>query len=135
MFTETTGANTQMCSVYDDVELHDWLRWAEENGPSFLRTIAEAAFAADLKNYNLIRPALLKLKEATPKDWRGHARPRSREKPRPIRPPHPMPTVWLVTQQRRSLVVHLRPRMEHVRYRSSVPRMPPSVDFDAVPLV
>jgi hypothetical protein len=57
MFTETTGANTQMCSVYDDVELHDWLRWAEENGPSFLRTIAEAAFAADLKNYNLIRPA------------------------------------------------------------------------------
>jgi hypothetical protein len=38
-----------MCSVYDDVELHDWLRWAEENGPSFLRTIAEAPFTADLK--------------------------------------------------------------------------------------
>ena len=34
--------------------------------PSFLRTIAEAAFTADLKNYNFLRPALLKLKEANP---------------------------------------------------------------------
>lgn len=66
MFPETKGANAPMCSVYDDVELLDWLRWAEENGPSFLPTIAEAAFTADLKNYNLIRPALLKLKEANP---------------------------------------------------------------------
>ena len=39
----------------------------EENGPSFRRTIAEAAFTADLKNYNLLRAALLKLKEANPR--------------------------------------------------------------------
>jgi hypothetical protein len=45
-----------MCSVYDDVELLDWLRWAEGDGPSFLRTIAEAAFTADLNDYNLLRP-------------------------------------------------------------------------------
>jgi hypothetical protein len=56
-----------MCSVYEDTELYDWLRWAEENGTSFLRRIADAAFVADLKNYNLIRPALLKLKEANPR--------------------------------------------------------------------
>jgi hypothetical protein len=47
-----------MCSVYDDVELLDWLRWAEGDGPSFLRTIAEAAFTADLNDYNLLRPCL-----------------------------------------------------------------------------
>ena len=39
----------------------------EENGTSFLRRIAEAAFTADLKNHNLLRPALLKLKEANPR--------------------------------------------------------------------
>ena len=63
-----------MCSVYDDVELLDWLRWAEENGPIFLRTIAEAAFTADLKDYNLIRPALLNLKEANPRTGLGVCR-------------------------------------------------------------
>jgi hypothetical protein len=47
-----------MCSVYDDVELLDWLRWTEGDGPSFLRTIAEAAFTADLNDYNLLRPCL-----------------------------------------------------------------------------
>ena len=60
-----------MISPSTDGELHDWLRWAEENGPSFLRAIAEAAFTADLKNYNLIRPALLKLKEANPRTGLG----------------------------------------------------------------
>jgi hypothetical protein len=49
--------NAAMCSVYDDVELLEWLRWAEEHGTSFPRKLAEAAFGADLKNYNLIRPA------------------------------------------------------------------------------
>jgi hypothetical protein len=47
-----------LCSVYDDVELLDWPRWAEGDGPSFLRTIAEAAFTADLNDYNLLRPCL-----------------------------------------------------------------------------
>jgi hypothetical protein len=55
-----------MCSVYDDVELFDWLRWTEENSPGFLKTVAEAAFLADLANYNLLRPALLKLKDSNP---------------------------------------------------------------------
>jgi hypothetical protein len=56
-----------MCSVYDDVELLDWLRWAEENGTSFLRTIAEAAFTADIPHYLLLRPVLLELKKEWPK--------------------------------------------------------------------
>ncbi|MGC1644510.1 MAG: hypothetical protein WA741_01670 [Candidatus Sulfotelmatobacter sp.] len=67
MLPKTKEANAAMCSVYDDVELLDWLRWSHENGPSFLRTIAEAVFTADLKNYNLLRPALLKLKETNPR--------------------------------------------------------------------
>jgi hypothetical protein len=43
------------------VELHDWLRWAEENGSSFLEATAEAALIADLPHYNLLRPLLLKI--------------------------------------------------------------------------
>jgi hypothetical protein len=50
MLPKTKEANAAVRSVYEDVELLDWLRWAEENGPSFLRTIAEAAFTADLKD-------------------------------------------------------------------------------------
>jgi len=59
-----------MCSVYDDVELLDWLRWAKGDGPSFLRTKAEATFTADLNDYNLLRP-LLELKREWPKPTRG----------------------------------------------------------------
>jgi hypothetical protein len=43
-------ANAAMCSVYEDAELYDWLRWTEENGTSFVRTIADAAFGADIKH-------------------------------------------------------------------------------------
>jgi len=50
-------------SVYEDAELYDWLRWADEHGSTFLRAISEAAFTADLKHYALLRPILLKLKE------------------------------------------------------------------------
>jgi hypothetical protein len=50
-----------------DVELHDWLRWAEEKGSSFLKATAEAALIADLKHYNLLRPVLLELKREWPK--------------------------------------------------------------------
>jgi hypothetical protein len=57
-----------MISPATDVELHGWLRWAEENGSSFLKTTAEAALVADLKQYSLLRPILLKLKETYPKD-------------------------------------------------------------------
>ena len=49
-----------------DEELHDWLRWAEENGSSFLMATAEAALIADLKHYNLLRPVLLELKREWP---------------------------------------------------------------------
>jgi hypothetical protein len=50
-----------------DEELHDWLRWAKEQGSSFLRTTAEAALIADLKHYNLLRPVLLDVKKMYPK--------------------------------------------------------------------
>ena len=38
-----------MISPATDEELHGWLCWAEENGTSFLKTTAEAALIADLK--------------------------------------------------------------------------------------
>ncbi len=50
-----------------DVELHDWLRWAEENGTSFLRKLAEAAFGADIPHYLLLRHVLIELKKEYPK--------------------------------------------------------------------
>jgi hypothetical protein len=56
-----------MISPATDVELHGWLRWAEENGSSFLKTTAEAALIADLKHYNLLRPVLTELKKEWPK--------------------------------------------------------------------
>jgi hypothetical protein len=56
-------------SVYDDPELTDWLHWASESAevPSFVRTIAEAAFLADLPDYALLRPVLLELKRQRPR--------------------------------------------------------------------
>lgn len=56
-----------MISPATDEELHDWLRWAEENGSSFLKTTAEAALIADIEHYNLLRPVLLALKSEWPK--------------------------------------------------------------------
>lgn len=55
-----------MRSVYEDTELLDWLRWAEKDGTIFLRQIADAAFVSDLKDYCLLRPVLVKLKERFP---------------------------------------------------------------------
>jgi len=55
-------------SVYDDPDLTGWLRWASESGevPSFVRTIAEAAFIADSPHYELSRPVLFELKREKP---------------------------------------------------------------------
>lgn len=49
---------------YTDPELRDWLRWASESHevPMFVQTIADAAFHAHLRNYELLRPVLLELK-------------------------------------------------------------------------
>ena len=56
-----------MVSAREDDELRDWVRWAETNGNSFVRTLAEAALLADLRHYHLLRPVLLKLKEEYPR--------------------------------------------------------------------
>jgi hypothetical protein len=42
-------------SANSDPDLLDWLRWASESGetPNFIRTIAEAAFLADSRSYDL----------------------------------------------------------------------------------
>ena len=56
-----------MIAPATDEELHDWLRWAEENSSGFLKTTAEAALISDLKHYNLLRPILLELKREWPK--------------------------------------------------------------------
>jgi hypothetical protein len=39
-----------MISPANDVELHGWLRWSEENGSSFLKATAEAGLLANLKH-------------------------------------------------------------------------------------
>ncbi len=57
-----------MISPATDEELYDWLRWAEESGGGFLKTMAEAALIADLKHYNLLRPVLLELKTMYPEN-------------------------------------------------------------------
>ena len=51
-------------SATTDPELRDWIRWASDSGevPIFVRTIADAASIADLRNYALLRPVLLELK-------------------------------------------------------------------------
>jgi len=56
-----------MISPATDVALNDWLRWAEENGSSFLKAAAGAALIADLRHYNLLRPLLLELKKEWPR--------------------------------------------------------------------
>jgi hypothetical protein len=64
MCSQAQGSNVIFPAA--DVELHDWLRWAEENGGSFLKATAEAALIADREQYNLLRPFLLELKEEWP---------------------------------------------------------------------
>jgi hypothetical protein len=56
-----------MISPSTDEELYGWLRWAFANGPGFLQKMAEGALMSDLKNYGLIRPALLELKKEWPR--------------------------------------------------------------------
>jgi hypothetical protein len=55
-------------SATNDPELTDWLRWASESGqtPMFIRTVAGAAFLADMPHYELLRPILLELKRERP---------------------------------------------------------------------
>jgi hypothetical protein len=52
-----------MISPAADLELRGWIRWADENGSSFLKAMAEAAMTADLGHYNLLRSLLLELKK------------------------------------------------------------------------
>ena len=51
-------------SAYTDSELNGWLRTEFEQGSSFSRAVAQAAFLADAQAYSLLRPALLRLKES-----------------------------------------------------------------------
>jgi len=59
-------------SATNDPELTDWLRWASESHevPKFVETIADAAYHADLRNYELLRPVLLELKRQRPRTTR-----------------------------------------------------------------
>ena len=56
--------STNPYSSATDAELRDWLRWASESGeaPTFIRAVAETASVADLEEYALLRPVLLKLR-------------------------------------------------------------------------
>jgi hypothetical protein len=46
-----------------------------------------------------------------------------------------MPALRLVAPQGRQLDLLLRTRMEHIRHRRRVPRVPAPMDFDTVPLM
>jgi hypothetical protein len=48
--------------------LAEWLNWADGHGSNSLRAISEAAFIADSKNYDLLRPTLLNLKDLYPRE-------------------------------------------------------------------
>jgi len=48
---------------------------------------------------------------------------------------HPLPTLRLGAPQRRPLALPMRQRMEHIRYRRGLPRLPAPVGWDAVPLL
>ena len=52
----------------DDPDLFGWLCWVSRGGsvPSFVRTLAEAAFCACAGDYELLRPVLLELKRRYP---------------------------------------------------------------------
>jgi hypothetical protein len=54
-------------SATSDPDLSGWLHWATESGEAsnFIRTVADAASIADLADYALLRPVLLKLKQKT----------------------------------------------------------------------
>ena len=51
-------------SAYTDSELNGWLRTEFEQGSTFSRAVAQAAFLADEQAYSLLRPALLRLKQS-----------------------------------------------------------------------
>ena len=65
--SEPKGASVEPYSAFTDEELHHWLVWVDEHGTSFLHAVSEAAFVSDLKDYHLLRPVLLKLKEMYPR--------------------------------------------------------------------
>ncbi len=60
-----------------DPELRDWLRWASEWGttPMFVSKVADAASAACIPDYELLRPVLLELKRQRPQPPPGPAAP------------------------------------------------------------
>lgn len=71
-----TQADERAVLPSDDAELLDWLRVAAGQTPrpaagDFVRTIAEAGLRADRDNYELLRPALLKLKAKYPQHSRS----------------------------------------------------------------
>jgi hypothetical protein len=54
--------------AYTDPELHDWLRWASEWGttPMFVSKVADAASAACIHDFEMLRPVLVALKRQHP---------------------------------------------------------------------
>lgn len=57
-----------MCSFRNDEELQDWFCWQQEHECRFIRALIRAVEIANLQAYNLLRPALLQLKEKYPQE-------------------------------------------------------------------
>jgi hypothetical protein len=59
-----------MDSAGTDPELRDWLRWASEWGttPMSVSKVADAASAACIPDYELLRPVLVELKRRYPEN-------------------------------------------------------------------
>jgi len=66
-----------MDSASTDPELRGWLRWASEWGttPMFVSKVADAASAACIPDYELLRPVLLELMRQHPEPPPGPAAP------------------------------------------------------------
>ena len=50
-----------------EVDALEWFRWAEEDGATFLRKLAEAAMNAHTPHHRLLRPILIAMKTECPK--------------------------------------------------------------------
>jgi len=66
-----------MDSASTDPELRDWLRWVSKGGttPMFVSKVADAASAACIPDYELLRPVLLELKRRYPEPPPARLRP------------------------------------------------------------
>lgn len=61
-----TKGSKMLHTADDDPELRVWLRFQSENGNPFMRSLCASANAADVAEYQLLRPALVRFRSRHP---------------------------------------------------------------------